>query len=266
MTSLTEKRLAIVVIILSTIVMQMHSIPFWQKFIRNDLGGIALSVALEGAMLWLWYKNLGPVIRLVIAFLLISGPWYQVSTPVFTMIVTVSTSVALTESYRDEVEQLEGSLKDYQENSKKYRRSAERIEPTEARLDAAMAKYREALKEKGKAEKDGAGWRLYGVTAMLLLGFFAVLRTQIYAIVSLQVKCVSIKPETVQESVSEISSLVETVERVAEMIRAELPKFTSQNAFAVAYGFSPRDVSNVLRGKPVSRNKLEEMAERLGVE
>jgi hypothetical protein len=253
-----DKKMAIVVIILSTGLMQIHSIPFWQKFTGDYYSGIGFSIALHGAMLWNWYTNQLPKVRVVIAALLIAGPWYQVSTPVFEKIGEGKASSVMAASYLDEIAQLEASLKKYEENSKQYRRSANRVEPTQALLDDARKNYR---KEISAPEKGEASWRLYVVAVMLSAVFFVVMLTEISAVKFCR-RTVSENTETGKGNVSGIS---ETVETVAAAISAKMKGYASQAAFAGAYGFNTRDVSNVINGKAISKKKLGEMAEKLGV-
>ena len=253
-----DRKMAIVVIILSTGLMQIHSIPFWQKFTDSYYGGIAFSIALEGAMLWNWYSRQLPKVRVIAAALLIAGPWYQISTPVFEKIGTVKTSSVMAASYLDEVTQLEVSLKSYEENSKKYKRSANRVEPTQALLDAARKNYRKEISAPEKAE---TSWRLYAVAVMLAAVFFVVMLTQISATIFCR-RPVSENTETGKGNISEVS---EMVEMVAMAISEKMKGYASQAAFAASYDFNARDVSNVINGKPISKKKLGEMAERLGV-
>ena len=234
-----DKKMAIVVIILSTGLMQIHSIPFWQKFTGDYYSGIAFSIALEAA-------------------LLILGPWYQVSVPVFENLGTAKTSATLIESYREEADQLKASLMNYENNSKKYKRSANRVEPTQLRLDAAREKYRDELKI---TEKSDSKSRLYTVVAMLLLGFLSVMLTQISAVKF----CRRPVSENTETGKGDISVISETLERVAAVISEKMKGYPSQAAFAASYSFNTRDVSNVVNGKPISKNKLKEMAEKLGM-
>ena len=254
-----DKKMAIIVIVLSTIVMQGHSIPFWQKFTGDYYSGIAFSLALEGAMLWNWYANQRPVVRVLLGALLILGPWYQVSIPVFEDIGTVRTSATLAHSYLEEVEQLKASLLKHETNSKKFRRAADRVEPTQDLLNAARKNYR---KEIGTTEKSESSLRLYAVAVIQALAFLALMLTQISAVKFIP-RSVSGKDEMGSSSVSEIS---ETIETVAAAISEKMKGYSSQAAFAQVYKFNTRDVSNVINGKPISKRKLVEMLEKLGVE
>lgn len=266
-----DKKLAIGVIILSAGLMQIHSIPFWQEFTSDYYSGIAFSIALHGAMLWNWYTNQLPKVRVVIAALLIAGPWYQISTPVFENIGEVKESSVMAASYLDEMAQLEASLKNYEVNSKRYKRSADRVEPTQARLDVARKNYRKEISAPEKAE---ASWRLYAAALMLAAGFFGVMLTEISAVKFCRrtisentetgngsVSGISERGETQQRCVSEKTEIVETV---AAAITKKMKDYPSQAAFAESYGFNTRDVSNVINGKPISKKKLGEMAEKLG--
>ncbi|MBW2644579.1 MAG: hypothetical protein JRE23_00115 [Deltaproteobacteria bacterium] len=253
-----DKKMAIVVIILSTGLMQIHSIPFWQEFTGDYYSGIAFSIALHGAMLWNWYTNQLPKVRVVIATLLIAGPWYQISTPVFEKIGEVKVSSVMAASYLDEMAQLEASLKKHEENSKKYKRSADRVEPTQALLNTARKNYRKEISAPEKAE---ASWRLYAVAVMLSAVFFVVMLTEISAVKFCR-RFVSENTETGKGNVSVFS---ETVEMVAVAISEKMKGCASQAAFAASHNFNPRDVSNVINGKSISKKKLKEMAERLGV-
>ena len=256
-----DKKIAIVVIILTTGLMQIHSIPFWQEFTGDYYSGIAFSIALHGAMLWNWYTNQLPKVRVVIAALLIAGPWYQISTPVFKKIGEVKASSVMAASYLDEMAQLEASLKNYEENSKKYKRSADRVKPTQALLDDARKNYRKEISVPEEAE---ASWRLYTAALMLAVGFLVVLLTEISAVKFCR-RPVSENTETVETGKGDVSGISETVETVAAVISEKMKGYASQAAFAGVYGFNTRDVSNVLNGKSISKKKLGEMAEKLGM-
>lgn len=67
-----DKKMSIVVIILSTILMQIHSIEYWTGVTESY--GIAWSIALEAAMLWLWYQKRLFLVRVLAATILIAGP------------------------------------------------------------------------------------------------------------------------------------------------------------------------------------------------
>jgi len=75
-------------------------------------------------------------------------------------------------------------------------------------------------------------------------------------------RTISKNTETGKGNVSEIPEIVETV---AAAISEKMKGYASQAAFAASYDFNQRDVSNVINGKPISKNKLKEMAETLGV-
>ena len=74
---------ASLMVICSMVLMQIHSIDFWME--KAGPSGWAWSIGLEVAMLWFWYENKRrlQVFKYLAAFLLIAGPWYQITAPTF---------------------------------------------------------------------------------------------------------------------------------------------------------------------------------------
>lgn len=134
-----NKKIAIIVIVLPMITMQWHSVYFWTE--KTGIIGWGFSFGIEAAMLWLWYEDERPYLRVIAAALLIAGPLYQLTIPISSSISKSQFLLIEVKSFQDEVTQLKADLNLYQENSKKYRRSANRIDKTETRLDNARDNF-----------------------------------------------------------------------------------------------------------------------------
>lgn len=270
------KTSSLLVIILSTSTMQIHGIEFWNWAAPMRANGLlpftigwVFSIALHAAMLWLWYANKRPILRWVMAALLIAGPLYQLTVP---LSGDIGKSQYLSEEVEDlqaEVKQKETSLKKYQENSKIYSRSADRIAPAEASLDAARTNLRKAKAKAYKStQESGTPLRLYAVAAMQAIILLSLLLAEISA-VSFWWPTVSGDHETGEtriETISRQREMTETLPLIIDSLNNNIKDFKSWNELSDYFGFSSRDVSHVRSGKPVSKRVINNMVKKLGVE
>lgn len=74
-----QKYLAILIVIVCTVLLQAHSIPFWLDQTQSDIGYL-WSLSLEGVALWLWI-NKKLALATVASFIIILVPLIQLSKP-----------------------------------------------------------------------------------------------------------------------------------------------------------------------------------------
>lgn len=180
---MTDRALAKIVVITSIILMQIHSIQFWQQY--DSLFGWAWSLALEVCMLWLWYKNQLVVARILAAALLIAGPWYTLTAPTISTLEQVLVTQQKIESVEYRLEQKTKSLERYDNNSDKRSGWSNRIDRIQSDIDRLDTKL-EVLRDKELGT--GVTWRLYMVASMQATILLIVLMTQLRAVSMLRPK------------------------------------------------------------------------------
>ena len=274
MTKALDKKMAIVVIILSTILMQIHSIEYWTGVTESY--GIAWSIALEAAMLWLWYQRRLFLIRVLAAIILIAGPWYVLTEPAVKSLQELSQSGHHIASAEAKVERLNKSLDRFEKNSMSKLGWSGRIDRTMAKLELAED---ELQKTKDKTMSLGFKWRLYMTAGMQASVLLIVLITQLLAVAGLR-DCHVSKPESksrnpskpLRNNSAETSKYEQAIKAVALAIKGKLPEHGgSQKALAEHYGFRPKDVSMLFNhaerqkdGKEIiSRKALQSMMDKL---
>ena len=244
---------AYAIILVSTFVMQTHSIPFWQMFIGET--GIILSLALEAAMLWMWYHRRLKYIKFLAAAILIAGPWYQMTIPIFEKIGRIETLQKNIILIADEIKEAKTSILNYEENSKKRSGWASRIDRTKSSITDSRERLRGLYSEQ---QKLGSAWRIYAVASMQITILFILLKTQISAITNLREKGITEskrnpKPASkLEKNHSESkNNFEETVKAVAAALNDRLPEFKgSQKDLALHYKtFRPADISLVINHK-----------------
>lgn len=269
---------AYAIILVSTYVMQTHSIPFWQTFIGET--GIILSLALEAAMLWMWYHRRLKYIKYLAAAILIAGPWYQMTIPIFEKIGRIETlqkNIFLT---LDEIQENKSSLSTYEENSKKKFGWSTRIDRTKSSISSNREELKDLYSEK---QKLGPAWRIYAVASMQIIILFILLKTQISAITNLREKGITepkrnpkSAPKSQKNQSASNNNFEKTIKKIAIALNDILPEFKgSQKDLASHYKtFRPADISlvinhknNVKLGKEkISGPALTRMAKALNVE
>lgn len=160
-----DKKIAIVVIVLFAGLMQIHSIKFWQDT-AGQWSGVAFSLALEGAMLTLFYFGRGLFlwfVKYAAALVLISGPWYVMVTPALDELSKNMEIRNKIERAEMKVDRLRGSKETYDDNSEEFRGWGGRIDRTESKLEIAERELEERY-----AEASGIGfeWRRHMVAGM----------------------------------------------------------------------------------------------------
>ncbi len=245
--------LAVVMVICSMVLMQIHSIEFWTK--TAGASGWAWSIGLEVAMLWFWYENKRrlQVFKYLAAFLLIAGPWYQITAPTFENLNSATVIYADIEMAEDTIIQLSTSLDRYEERSDKRSGWAGRIDKTRVDWKEARA-HLSALRSKGAKEE--APWRGYTVASMQAVALFIVLTAQLAAVASLRFRNVTTVTKSVTPKRNGNGHIVtpeqlpehyeETVATVAKVITRRVAEFGSQAKLCKDLGLRPADVSMVL--------------------
>jgi hypothetical protein len=122
------------IIVLGILLLQSHSLRFWDMAVGPWIGW-GWSVLLELISLWLWYRPRSGVIAwwawravaLTTTGLLLTGPLYQVSAPLFAESV-------LEQALDQQIARAERSLETYQENSRMRAGWQGKIDQTETEL------------------------------------------------------------------------------------------------------------------------------------
>lgn len=228
------KTAPILIILSATILMQIHSIAFWTEY-TNPYVGWAWSLTLEAAALWLWYHS-GVVYKffaILASSLLLLGPLYQLSAPVFvTQDSDIKTQLLIT-NQKQEIQQLELSLQQFLNNSDKRIGWAKRIDRTQDALDTARNRLRQLHEQKSSTQS----WQVIAITIMQACILCVVMGTQILAINALR----SIPFKHYKEP-----GFDGMVDYVSQRINKLLPNFEGkQNKLAEHFDFRPADVSLV---------------------
>lgn len=130
----------LLMLIMSISLIQWHSIQFWVTH-TGDIG-IAWSLTLEMACMWLWWQNRKRV-AFVTSLLVIAGPIAFQVLPVIETLdrnnFEVSKHTALLEASHRNVAQLEQALDSYLRNSEERLGWATRIDETQAEIEQARS-------------------------------------------------------------------------------------------------------------------------------
>ena len=281
---------ASLMVICSMVLMQIHSIAFWMD--KAGQSGWAWSIGLEVAMLFFWYENKRrlQVFKYLAAFLLIAGPWYQITSPTFKDLNSVTVLQAEIETAQDAVTQYAASLKRYEDNSVKFREWGGRIDRATANLKEARA-HLSTLRAKGI--KHDAPWRSRTVAGMEAAALFIVLTAQLVAVTVLRSRngtTVTVlrsrngttvtKTVTAKRNVTRNTVIAEhtseryekTVKAVAEEITRQVEEFGSQAKLCRQTGLRPEYVTAVMNheekkktGGAITPNGLKKIVDALGM-
>lgn len=164
----------ITIISISAVLMQWHSIAFWNQY--AGASGVGFSLALEVVALWLWWQRRS-WLALTASILLIGGPLFQLSSPIFDTMSSAQASERMTIIYQAEIAQLSESLQRYDNNSASRLGWASRIDRAQAALDAARNKLRVLA-----AQERPDAIRLHLVVIMQALALIVIMRAQILAV------------------------------------------------------------------------------------
>jgi len=270
---------AILMVICSMVLMQIHSIEFWTK--TAGASGWAWSIGLEVAMPWFWYENKRrlQIFKYLAAFLLIAGPWYQITSPTFESLNSSTVMKSEIEAAQNAVTQYSASLKRYEDNSVKFREWGGRIDRATVNLKEARAQL-STLRAKGT--KKEAPWRSHTVAGIQALALFIILTAQLAAVTSLRNRNVTTITKTVMAKRNVTRNAIiaehtperyeETVKIVAEEITRQVEELGSQAKLCRKTGLRPEYVTAVMNheekkrtGGAITPNGLKKVADALGV-
>jgi len=224
-----SKTVSIIIIIVSTLLMQFHSIGFWVE--HAGYTGIGFSIALEVVALWLWWQRCR-WLALVASLLLIGGPLFHISSPVISNINTANSNAFLMHSYQQEVKQLNDSLARYDKNSGQRLGWSARIDNIQTQLTAARNK----LRELSVIEASETSLRLYLVVLMQALTLMVILRAQVMAVTSLPLVVSeprkSSKPEKGKKT---------AINKPVESIKYDQPELNDFDKRVIAVGHAMHD-------------------------
>ena len=257
----TSDKFSAVMLILTTSIIQWHSIQFWVEIAESI--GVLWSIAIEAAAVWLWWHKKA-VLAFIASSLLMAGPLYSLSAPVYE---GKQSEVTLTSSHQQQVDlsrasitALKQSLDSYQKNSLSRVGWATRIDETRNALQAEMASLKNLINAGPKLKQTPMPWL---VIAIEVLGLAVLLLTQVLTIQALQGIAVKSKqPETAEDSKHDYSELALALSsRLSDTLNAE---GLSQAEWARRNGVSTKTVSMLINhqkrsgsGKEcVSKNEL----------
>lgn len=270
---------ASLMVVCSMVLMQIHSIAFWMD--KAGASGWAFSIGLEVAMLFFWYENKRrlQIFKYLAAFLLIAGPWYQITAPTFENLNSATVMQAEIETAQDTVTQLSISLDRYELRSDKRSGWAGRIDKTQTKLEEARA-YLSILR--GKGAEEVAPWRSRAVAGMQAAALLIVLTSQLAAVTSLRFRNGTTVTKTVTPKRKGNRNVVTeqipedyeaTVMAVATEIKKQIKEFSSQAKLCRQIGLRPEYVTAVMNheekkktGGAITSNSLKKLVDALGVE
>lgn len=286
------------IIIVSALLMQWHGISFWTATTGWEYGGV-WSIAIEAAMLYLWYHQesiieqsskikirIFSITKWTAAVILIAGPWYQLAGPAVEKIYQQRILTIHIITIETEVVELTKSLRNFETNSKIKFGWAGRIDRTQKRITDARIRLREAQLKRNTL---GATWRPLAVSIMQAFALLIVMITQLFAVSSIQTRNISniTEPEieknkpkykTITSHKSEQTKTEKDalIENIAPILREQLKAFgNNQKKFAGHYKtFRPADVSMILNhdalmltnNETISRPALSRIMVALGIE
>ena len=274
-----DKKMAIVVIILSTVLMQIHSIEYWTGV--TEFYGVAWSIALEAAMLWLWYQRRLFLIRVLAAMILIAGPWYVLTEPTIESLQDKAEIQNQILSAQGMVERLTASLIRYETNSAGRLGWSGRIDSTMTKLELAEEDLQRSRK---KAASLGFEWRLYMVAGMQASVLLIVMITQLLAVAGLRdsaiTKVVSKdskgppKLRLTPKSASGTTEYDRAVEAVIRALKVKPGEFgKTQTALAEYFDIRPADITMLFKhterrvagSETISKVALQKMVVKLNI-
>ncbi len=181
-----DRLLAPAVLVGSVVLLQYHSIVFW----NHHVGGLgwAWSLLLELAALWLWYKRSFAlrVFGFWASLLLLAGPFYTVSAPLLERDQAEAQTAERREqtiaSLNDEIRSLERELDTYLKNSESRHGWHIRIDDTRSRLADRRERLRTAL---AVGEQATLSWLRQAVIVMQAIALVLFQFTSVLAVTSI---------------------------------------------------------------------------------
>lgn len=183
------KLLAVVTLVGSIGLLQYHSIQFWSNNI-DQTTGVAWSVILEFAVLWLWsIRNVATrMLGVIGSLVLLAGPVYQVASPLLTGLddgrQVDEMKVRVVPMLQSEIVGLEGQLKTYLANSEERAGWLPIIQQTQSQLDEKRTKLVGLIQTKQNVTTVSVG-KAHVVIMMEVVVLLILQLTNIMAIVHL---------------------------------------------------------------------------------
>lgn len=179
-----KKTFLIFMILFFMVLMQIHSIKFWNS--NAGEWGWLFSISLEIAMLFFWYENTRRFyfFKYLSAALLITGVWYQISLPLFENINSISGIRADIEMTQNAIQQLSRSLERDEIKSDTRLGWDDHLEVTRADLKEART-HLSGLRAKGGRKPQP--FRSYAVAVIMSITLFITLTAQLRMITVLQI-------------------------------------------------------------------------------
>lgn len=255
--------------------LQWHSIAFWSTHVDHATGW-AWSLLLEGVALWLWSdgRAMRRLLAVVATVLLLAGPLYQVSSPLFLEAAGIERSATANTAHRAvleaEIASLESAMAAFLANSQKRVGWAERIDRTQAALDDARRELADLTATTAAAPRR-LEWQRQAVIVMQAVALALIQVANVLAITTLSamrrpgnlsplVSTEQGKPTAERKRhrrKSGSTPMAQTSMNLKEQrtgghgvetaLRQHLEeKGMTARAFALQHGFSARDVSLVL--------------------
>lgn len=179
-----NRNITVIMILSATGLLQYHSIIFWYE--HTGQIGVLWSLSLEGFMLFLWYEKRLPLLKWVAIGLLIFGPWYEISKPVVSRMMTANINAQQIEHIKSNILSLEKSLITFQENSKLRTGWAPLIKSTSEELKNSRAELSRLIEESKSSTKNKVKFiSILILISQALIALIAI-STQIYCIVKLR--------------------------------------------------------------------------------
>lgn len=243
-------------ILCSMALMQWHGAHFWYEQTGDWISGIGISFCLEVAMLSLWYVGLEGFLwcaKWVAAFLLIAGPWYQMTSPT---IGTLQTAIDLNNrisTINNEVAELIASKQRYESNSDKRPGWRQDIRMARTDLKEVRAKREALLDERASLPFI---WRPLMAALMQAAALLIVLTAQLAAVTSLRsrngstvTKTVTAKRNVTRNAVTEqnLEDYEATVTAVAAEITRQVEELGSQAKLCRQIGLRHEHIAAVLK-------------------
>ena len=257
----TSDKFSAVMLILTTSIIQWHSIQFWMEAAESI--GFLWSIAIEAAAIWLWWHK-KTVLAFIASSLLMAGPLYSLSTPVYE---AKQSEEALASSHQQQIElsrasitALKQSLDSYQKNSLSRVGWATRIDETRNALQAETVNLKSLINTGFKLKQTAMPWLVISIE---VLGLAVLLLTQVLTIQSLRgISTNSKRPEIAKDSKHDYSELALALSsRLSDTLSAE---GLSQAEWARRNRISTKSVSMLLNHKKrseagkecISKNEL----------
>jgi hypothetical protein len=260
---------SLLIIAVSAVLMQVHSIAFWMD--HAGITGVGFSLALEIVALWLWWQRCN-WLAVIASALLVGGPLFQLSAPVIDSLYRNHANEQLIMIHQTEIKQLSASLARYDENSSERIGWAARIDKTQAEITDARKTIKTLLALTAKKPAS----QLYFVVLMQALALFIIMRSQIIAVKKLPLVTVieqnrtravtaPMKLQTAPvTTVKKPDAFDVRVEALAEKMRLQLSRTAAkQKDLATVLNVRPADISMALKhaeNKAAGRTVISERA------